>query len=511
MTEPATTVKKACLVVIDGWGVRKEEYGNAILAGETPVMTGLEKDAAYCECAASGLAVGLPEGLMGNSEVGHLAIGAGQAQYQDLVRINLGLKDGSLRTQPALVNAYKAAKEGTGRMHFCGLLSDGGVHSHQEHLYDLLKAAKEHGISNSYVHCFMDGRDTPPTSGEGYLKKLDDVTKEIGYGKISTVVGRYYAMDRDKRWDRVQLAFDVMCRDLGATPVPDMHAELAARYAAGENDEFIKPYVVDADGGIQDGDVVLFFNYRADRMREMCECMGLQCRFKTDFKRDCKVVMFTQYKGDFDLPAVYPPQVMNNVLAEWLSKKGLKQYHCAETEKYAHVTFFFNGGREDPFEGEERQMIPSPKVATYDLQPEMSSSAVADDVAGAIKGGKYEFVLCNFAATDMVGHTGMMDKAVIAVSTTDKAIGVIKDACVEAGYGLFITADHGNAELMLNPDGSTVTSHTNLPVPFIGMDPAGGMKWSKTEDVTVADIAPTILTYMGLDVPSDMKGSNIMA
>lgn len=503
-------VKKACLICIDGWGLREDTYGNAIAAAATPVMSGLMADACFAPVDASGLAVGLPEGVMGNSEVGHLTIGAGQAQYQDLVRINLALKDGTFNKQEHLVAAFVKAKA-VGKLHLVGLVSDGGVHSHQEHLYELLKGAKEAGVPQTVVHCIMDGRDTPPKSGAGYMKQLVDKMAELEYGSVSTVVGRYWAMDRDKRWERVQLAFDVICREQGeGDVVADPVAEMETRYTADETDEFLKPFSCLADGGIADGDVVVSFNYRSDRMRELAEALGVSPPpFETTKARSIELTTFTRYSSSFPFAMVYPPQIMNNGLSEWVSKKGLKQYHCAETEKYAHVTFFFNGGTENVFEGEERAMVQSPKVATYDLQPEMNAAGVAEDVARTVATGAYEFVMCNFAPPDMVGHTGVLAAAVQGVEATDTAIGVILEACKVAGYALFITSDHGNAEVMLTEDGLPVTSHTCNNVPFIAFDPAGEMKFTRATG-TVADVAPTMLTYMGLDIPSDMKGVSMI-
>lgn len=506
-------VKKACLICIDGWGLSDSDHGNAIKAAKTPVMTGLMKDFAFAPCDASGLAVGLPEGVMGNSEVGHLTIGAGQAQYQDLVRINMAQRDGTFGKKPGLVEAFKKAKEGSGKLHLVGLVSDGGVHSHQEHLYDIIKAAKEFGVPETVVHAIMDGRDTPPKSGAGYMKQLLDKMAEMAYGKVVTVVGRYYAMDRDKRWERVKLAYDVICRDPNeGEVVADPVAEMEARYARAENaetDEFFKPFSCDANGGIADGDTVVCFNYRSDRMREFAEALGEEPPFDTTKARKVDLTTFTQYKSSFPFSQVYPPQIMNNGLSEWVSKKGLKQYHSAETEKYAHVTFFFNGGTEAQFENEERGLVPSPKVPTYDLEPTMNAAGVGEDVKAAIEKNVYEFIVCNFAPPDMVGHTGVYEAAIKGVEATDTAIGVIFEACKANGYGLFITSDHGNAEVMLTEDNKPVTSHTTNPVPFIGYSPVEAVKFVRPE-ATMADVAPTVLKYMGLDIPDDMKGTPML-
>lgn len=477
---------------------------------ETPVMDGFEKHGNWAVVDASGLAVGLPEGVMGNSEVGHLTIGAGQVQYQDLVRVNLAVKEGTIKDNKILQKAFKRAKDGNGRLHYIGLLSDGGVHSHQKHLYKLIEIAKEAGVPKTYIHAIMDGRDTPPKSGSKYAQLLLDELNKMEYGALATVVGRYYAMDRDKRWERVKVAFDTICRDAGTEATESPVAAIEKRYEENQTDEFLQPIVCHSDGQVGDGDTVIFFNYRADRMREINEAMGLEPPFETECQRkDVEVYMFTQYKSQFPMDAVFPPQEMKNTLSEWISKKGLKQFHVAETEKYAHVTFFFNGGKEDQLENEERCMVPSPKVPTYDLQPEMSAQGVADEMCKAIESGDYKFIMCNFAPPDMVGHTGMFEKAIIACAKTDQCIGQIAEACKKNNTALFITSDHGNAEVMYTPEGKPVTSHTTFPVPFVMMDPEGKLEFSRKEG-EVADVAPTILNYMGLDIPPEMTGKSFI-
>lgn len=507
-------VKRAALVVIDGWGERKEEYGNAIMQAQTPVMDAFKTDANFAVIEASGLAVGLPEGTMGNSEVGHLTIGAGAVDYQDLVRINKSVTDGEICKQKAIVDAFAAAKNGTGRLHLWGLLSDGGVHSHQEHLYALIKGAKEAGVARTLLHVCMDGRDTPPISGAGYIEALEKKLAEIGHGEISTIAGRYYAMDRDKRWERVQKAYDVMCRDAGkceTVPAGGVKAVVEASYALAEpiKDEFIEPTGLVADGGIADGDIFMCFNFRADRAREMFECMSIKPKFETEVARKpAMCLQMTQYNSAFESPIVFPPNQLSNGLCEVVSKLGLKQFHVAETEKYAHVTFFFNGGKEEPFEGQVNEMKDSPKVATYDLEPKMAAEPVADAMVREIEADTHSLLICNLAPPDMVGHTGMFDKAMEAAAHTDMCIGKIRDACKKAGVGLFILADHGNCETMLTPEGKPITSHSTTAVPFVGMVPEGcDLKFNRAEG-GVADVAPTMLKYMEIDIPKEMTGKS---
>ena len=506
--------KRAALVVIDGWGHREEEYGNAIMQAATPVMDGLVKDANFAVVEASGLAVGLPPNTMGNSEVGHLTIGAGAVDYQDLVRINKAVEDGSMVKQEAIVNAFEAAKAGTGRLHLFGLLSDGGVHSHQEHLYAIVAGAKAAGVSRTLLHVCMDGRDTPPTSGTSYMELLEAKLAEIGHGEISTIAGRYYAMDRDKRWERVQKAYDVMCRADGAcetVAAGGVKAVVQKSYDLETpiKDEFIEPTGLVADGGIADGDVFFCFNFRADRAREMFECLSVKPKFESEVARKpVMCVQMTQYNSAFESPIVFPAQQLTNGLCETVSKLGLKQFHVAETEKYAHVTFFFNGGREDPFDGQVNELKDSPKVATYDLEPKMAAEPVADAMVREIEKDEHSLLICNLAPPDMVGHTGFFDKAMEAAAHTDFCIGKIKDACVKAGVGLFILADHGNCETMLTPDGKPITSHSTSAVPFIAMVPSDCELKFKVKEGGVADVAPTMLTYMGIEVPKEMTGKS---
>ncbi|KAH8706491.1 BPG-independent [Ilyonectria robusta] len=518
------TEQKACLIVIDGWGIPSNESpknGDAIAAAETPVMDQLSQDVnGFTELDASSLAVGLPEGLMGNSEVGHLNIGAGRVVWQDVVRIDQTIKNGELSQNEVIKKTCEAAAAGNGRLHLCGLVSHGGVHSKQTHLYALVKAAKEYGVSKVFIHFFGDGRDTDPKSGAGYMEELVETLAEIGLGQIATVVGRYYAMDRDKRWERVELALKGMVLGEGEA-TEDPVAAVKARYELGgskDKDEFLTPIIVGGEESrIKDDDIVFFFNYRSDRVRQITQVLGgVDQSVLPDFpypKLD-RLVTMTSYKGDYPFEVAFAPQRMGNVLAEWLGKQNVEQVHIAETEKYAHVTFFFNGGVEKVFPLETRDqsqdLVPSNKsVATYDLAPEMSADGVADQVVKRLAEQQFPFVMNNFAPPDMVGHTGVYEAAIVGCATTDKAIGKILDGCKKEGYILFITSDHGNAEEMKFADGKPKTSHTTNKVPFIMANAPEG--WSlKTGDGVLGDVAPTILAAMGLPQPEEMTGKSLL-
>ncbi|RUS22969.1 2,3-bisphosphoglycerate-independent phosphoglycerate mutase [Endogone sp. FLAS-F59071] len=506
-----TATQKACLICIDGWGVSPQEdsRGDAIRNANTPVMSGFEKKYPYTTIEAHGLAVGLPEGLMGNSEVGHLNIGAGRVVYQDIVRIDLAVKHKKFGSTPNIKAAYDRAISGNGRLHFLGLVSDGGVHSHISHLFHLLESAKEAGVPHAYVHFFGDGRDTSPKSATKYLGELIDEIKKLEYGELATIVGRYYAMDRDKRWDRIGKAVDGLVRGEGEKS-DDAIKTVEEHYEAGETDEFLKPIILSEEGRIKDGDTLFFFNFRSDRMREIVQSLGISPPpFETEVPKDLLITSMTQYKSDFPFPVAFPPQTMDNVLAEWLAKNDIPQVHVAETEKYAHVTFFFNGGTEAQFPLEERRMIASPKVATYDLLPIMSAQEVGDKVADEIASENYPFVMCNFAPPDMVGHTGIYEAAIKGVEATDAAIGTIYEACKAHGYVLFVTSDHGNAEKMLSDDFSTPhTAHTTAPVPFVMA--SEGHKFVEARVGALCDVAPTVLRVMGLDVPEEMSGVSLL-
>ncbi|KAK3689606.1 BPG-independent [Podospora appendiculata] len=470
----------------------------------------------FTELDASSLAVGLPEGLMGNSEVGHLNIGAGRVVWQDVVRIDLAIKKNEFSKNDVIAKTLKSAAAGNGRLHLCGLISDGGVHAKQTHLTALLKAAKEYGVSHVYIHFFADGRDTDPKSGAGYMEELLATIKEIGTGQIATVVGRYYAMDRDKRWERVELALKGLVLGEGEES-SDPVKTIRERYEIGENDEFLKPIIVGGkEARIQDDDTVFFFNYRSDRVRQITQLLGGVDRSpRPDFPYPkTNLVTMTQYKLDYPFEIAFKPQHMGNVLAEWLGKQNVEQVHIAETEKYAHVTFFFNGGVEKAFHLETRDesqdLVPSNKsVATYDKAPEMSADGVADQVVKRLGEQKFPFVMNNFAPPDMVGHTGVYEAAIIGCEATDKAIGKIYEGCKKEGYILFITSDHGNAEEMKFPDGKPKTSHTVNKVPFIMANAPEG--WSlKKGDGVLGDVAPTILAAMGLPQPEEMTGASLL-
>ncbi|KAJ7486954.1 cofactor-independent phosphoglycerate mutase [Mycena latifolia] len=517
----APVKEKVCLIVHDGWGVATEPglEGNAIEAGSTVNMDTIGKEHSQRLLAAHGTAVGLSEGLMGNSEVGHLNIGAGRIVWQDIVRIDVSIKKREFHKNKNILESFKRAKDGNGRLHLMGLISDGGVHSHITHLYALLETAKEQGIPHVYVHFIADGRDTAPRSAAGYCQDLLDFMAKEKCGTLATVVGRYYAMDRDKRWERVKIAVDGFVGGVGAEGA-DAVAAIKKNYEADVTDEFLKPIIVNGDEGrVKDDDTLFFFNYRSDRMRELVSVFGLPDKpMEVTVPAGLHITTMSTYNAAFPFSVAFPPQAMTNVLAEWLAAKGVKQAHIAETEKYAHVTFFFNGGVEAQFALEERHMVPSPKVATYDLQPEMSVQAVADKVAEVVESKEHDFVMCNFAPPDMVGHTGSFDSAVRAIGATDAAVGTVYAACQRAGYVLLVTADHGNAEQMRNAEtGAPHTAHTCNPVPFI-LAAESKTAYALKEDVdgkdeepgALCDVAPTVLDLMGLPQPEEMTGRSLL-
>jgi 2,3-bisphosphoglycerate-independent phosphoglycerate mutase len=511
-------VNPVLLVVLDGWGNRAEREANAIDIAGTPNVDALANAFPTTQVETSGNAVGLPDGQMGNSEVGHVNLGAGRVVYQDLVRINRAVADGELFRNEALVGACRKAVASGGAVHFMGLLSDGGVHSHQEHLYALLDLAQREGVARACVHAFMDGRDTPPKSGIEYMRQLKSRIAKTGYGTLATVMGRFFAMDRDKRWDRVEQAYAAMVRGEGVKAKGGV-AALEHAYEANETDEFVRPtVVVGADGRpnglVRDGDAIVFFNFRADRAREITRAFTDPAF--GDFERDdapklSAYVCMTEYDRSFGLPVAFAAQSLDRIFPQLVSDAGLAQLRCAETEKYAHVTFFFNGGRELVFPGEDRILVPSPRdVKTYDQKPEMSAREVADKLVGAIDSGKYGLIVANFANPDMVGHTGVLDAAVRAVRTVDECVGRLAVAAKRAGMAMLVTADHGNCEMMVDPTtGEPHTAHTLNPVPFILA--CADFKGAKLRQTGVlADIAPTALQIMGLPQPPEMKGLGLL-
>ena len=496
------------LIIMDGFGLRKETDGNAVAAAATPVLDRLFAENAWTELQASGRWVGLPDGQMGNSEVGHTNIGGGRVVFQDLPRISNAVADGSFFANAAYLHAMETCRAQGTALHLMGLLSDGGVHSHIEHLYALLRMAKRQGLEKVYIHAFLDGRDVSPSSGAGFVEETVRHCAEIGVGRIATVMGRYYAMDRDKRWDRVEQAYDAMVYGEGSASDPDPVHAVRESYAGGVTDEFVEPVVCDAEGSISDNDSVIFFNFRPDRARELTRAL-VDPEF-SGFTRQLFPLTFvctTEYDASMpNVEVAFPRQSVVNGLGEYLSRMGMTQLRIAETEKYAHVTFFFNGGVETVFPGEDRCLIPSPKVATYDLQPEMSAPAVCEECVKRIESGAYDVIVLNFANCDMVGHTGVFDAAVKAVETVDTCVGKVVEATRRQGGIAMVTADHGNAEVMKQADGSPMTAHTTNPVPFILVGAGSELR----QGGCLADIAPTILDVLGLNQPEEMTGKTLI-
>ncbi|GAB4338223.1 MAG: 2,3-bisphosphoglycerate-independent phosphoglycerate mutase [Desulfobulbaceae bacterium] len=510
------------LAILDGWGYGEPSPTNAITVADTPNMDRWMAGHPFTTLVAHNGMVGLPEGQMGNSEVGHLNIGAGRIVYQDFTRINKSIADGDFFTNPALEKIMDAVHAADSALHLFGLLSDGGVHSHIDHLKALLEMAHKKGLRTVFVHCFMDGRDTPPTSGAGYVDELLAAMERIGCGRIATISGRYWAMDRDTRWERVEKAWDAIVAGRGIIE-EDPAAAVRNAYDRGETDEFITPVVLTENGEpvgcVRDNDGIIFFNFRADRARELCRAFtekdftGFDV---ADRPRILDLVTFTEYDHTFDLPVAFPPVTMENILGEVVSRNGLRQLRIAETEKYAHVTYFFNGGEEEPFPGEDRILIDSPRdVATYDQKPEMSAYAVTDKLLEALEQARslanpYQLVVLNFANGDMVGHTGVLEAAVRACEAVDTCLGRIADFILAHGGTLLITADHGNAEIMVDPEnGGPYTAHSLSPVPLVLVDEAH-RNCSLKEGGALKDIAPTVLTLLGLPIPREMEGENLL-
>ncbi len=510
----STTVKPAVLVILDGWGYREEDEYNAINVARTPVWDRLWREYPHTLINTSGAEVGLPAGQMGNSEVGHLNLGAGRVVYQEFTRISRSVRTGSFFSNRTLTDAVDKALANDGAVHILGLLSPGGVHSHEEHIHAMARLAVERGARRVYVHAFLDGRDMPPKSAAASIEAMERVFAELGAGRIASLVGRFYAMDRDNRWERIEQAYDLLT--LGEAPYRAASAEEGLRmaYDRGETDEFVQATVIVPPGEqpvrIEDGDAVLFMNYRSDRARQLTRAF-----IDPDFdgferRREPKLATFvslTEYNKAFDIPVAFPPERLKDIFGEYISKLGLHQLRLAETEKYAHVTFFFNGGREEPFDGEDRILVPSPKVPTYDEQPEMSAPEVTDHLVEAIRGGHYDAIICNYANADMVGHTGNFEAAVAAIEALDLCLGRVLSAIHASGGEMLITADHGNAELMRDPTtGQPHTAHTQDPVPLVYV----GRRAQLKENGALCDIAPTLLDIMGLPIPEEMKGHSLL-
>ena len=507
--------KPLLLMILDGWGINPEEESNAVAQAKTPNMNRLSAEYPSSEIDGSGMSVGLPEGQMGNSEVGHTNIGAGRVVYQDLTRISKSIKDGDFFENPVLVECMQKAKAGSGRLHLSGLLSDGGVHSHDTHLYALIEMAKRQGVPEVYVHALLDGRDTPPQSGGEYLARLEAEIARLGHGKIATVIGRYYAMDRDNRWERVERAYRAIVQGEGKE-YDSAESAIKASYEAGVTDEFVEPCVIvnggAAVGKVTDGDGFIFFNFRSDRAREITRSLTDPAfeGFKREIfpKLSCYVCL-TSYDETFNLPVAFGNEELVNIFGEVIGNAGLTQLRIAETEKYAHVTFFFNGGREQPFPGEDRALIPSPKeVSTYDQKPEMSAYLVTEELLKRLDQDKYDVIILNFANADMVGHTGVMAAAIRAVEVVDECVGKLVDKVREKGGVALITADHGNAEMMSDDQGGPHTAHTCQRAPVVLVDDT--RKGVKLRKGVLADLAPTMLEILGLPQPAEMTGKSLL-
>ncbi len=501
-------MKPLTLIIMDGYGLNEATYGNAIKAARTPELDRLFAENPSSTLAASGMDVGLPRGQMGNSEVGHTNIGAGRVVYQELTRISKAIEDGDFFNNPVLLQATERCKNGAHALHIMGLVSDGGVHSHNSHIYAAVELAKRQGVTRVYIHCILDGRDVSPTSGAGYVKELEDKLSELGLGKVATVMGRYYAMDRDTRWERVELAYNAMALGEGKKN-PDAVGCIKSSYDEGVTDEFVVPVVVDSEGTIKPDDTVWFVNFRPDRAREITRSL-VDPEF-TGFNRKTGLVplyfvCMTQY--DELMPGVkvaYTPQSLDMTFGEYISKAGLRQLRIAETTKYAHVTFFFNGGEEKVYPGEDRCLIETPKVATFDLKPDMSAFEVTEEVEKRIASGAYDVIILNFANCDMVGHTGVFDAAVQAVEAVDTCVGRVVGAVLKQGGAAIITADHGNADCMYEQNGSPFTAHTTNLVPFTVVGYPCKLKTGR-----LADIAPTMLHMLGLTKPAEMDGESLL-
>ncbi len=506
--------RPVALIVLDGWGYSEKSQYNAIHAAATPNWDRLWSKCPHTLIRASGAEVGLPGGQMGNSEVGHLNLGAGRVVYQEFTRVSRAIKTGSFFSNATLTDAVDKAIADEKAVHILGLLSPGGVHSHEEHIHAMARLAVERGAKKVYLHAFLDGRDTPPKSAAESLRLMDQEFRELGSGRIASIIGRYYAMDRDHRWPRVQEAYDLITGCKAEYEAVDAVSALEAAYGRGETDEFVKATKVaapgDEDACVKDGDVVVFMNYRSDRARQITRPFiepDFESFPRTNNPQLGAFVCLTEYNSEFDVPVAFPPERLNNVFGEYISGLGMRQLRIAETEKYAHVTFFFNGGREEPFEWEDRELIPSPQVATYDEQPEMNAELLTDKLVAAIEGGDYDAIICNYANPDMVGHSGNFEATVKAIEALDVCIGRVDEAMKRVGGEMLITADHGNAEQMRGEDtGQAHTAHTTNPVPLIYV---GGREIYLESSGTLADIAPTLLYLMELGIPAEMNGHSL--
>ena len=507
--------KTQMLIILDGWGIGEDEPTNAVQVADTPFIDHLLETYPWTRLRCSGKDVGLPDGIMGNSEVGHMNIGAGRVVYQDLMRIDKAIDDGTFFDNPQLGAAMDAVADKGKALHLMGLVSDGGVHSQLTHLFALLELARRKGLANVYVHAILDGRDTAPDGGVGYLRQLADCCRKAGTGTIASICGRYYAMDRDKRWERVEKAYRLYTEGKGRTET-DPLAAVEAAYARGETDEFVQPIAITGRAGrplttVADGDGIIFFNFRADRARQITRAFTQ--RDFDGFARKapdlCSYTTMTVYDETFDLPVAFAPVHLEMILGEVISRRGLRQLRIAETEKYAHVTYFFNGGEEVPFENEDRCLIPSPRdVATYDQKPEMSAPRVADEVVSRLDSRAYDFIVLNFANMDMVGHSGVLAAAVKACETVDRCLRKVLEKLLEQGGAALVTADHGNSEKMAGPDGKPFTAHTTNPVRLVLVD--DGRRQARLDEGRLGDIAPTILAMMGVDPPAAMTGRSLL-
>ncbi len=509
----STSRKPVILIIVDGWGYSEESESNAIAEADTPVWERLWSQYPHCLLRASGAAVGLPDKQMGNSEVGHLNLGAGRVVYQEFTRVNRSIKTGSFFSNATLTDAVDLAMETDKAVHIIGLLSPGGVHSHQDHIHAMAKLAIERGAKDVYLHAFLDGRDTPPRSAAPSVQAMENNFRELGGGRFVSIIGRYYAMDRDHRWPRIQAAYDLITQAKAEFEAQDAITGLEMAYARDEGDEFVKATRIVPEGeqpvSVEDGDVVVFMNFRSDRARQITRAF-IEDDFE-GFRRDLapklgRFVSLTEYNAEFDTPVAFPPERLNNVFGEFAAQQGLRQLRLAETEKYAHVTFFFNGGVEEPFDGEDRILVPSPLVATYDLQPEMSAPKVTEHLVDAIEAGKYEVIVCNYANPDMVGHTGNFPAAVKAIEVIDRCLGRVFDALQATGGEALVTADHGNAEQMRGKEtGQAHTAHTDNVVPLLYIG-----RPARMVDGLLSDVAPTMIHLMGLEPPMEMTGQSLI-